>query len=77
MLAVPSSFQAKLPSGRKIPVATLARLIPAAAWETSSCGPGCKGHRDYDWAWASSGWPRHWVLIRRSRSDPADLAFFY
>jgi SRSO17 transposase len=48
VLAVPSSFQARLPSGRKIPVAALARLIPAATWETRSCGPGCRGHRDYD-----------------------------
>jgi SRSO17 transposase len=77
VLAVPSSFQARLPSGRKIPVAALARLIPAAAWETRSCGPGCKGHRDYDWAWAATWSPRHWALIRRSRSDPSDLAFFY
>ncbi len=77
VLAVPSSFQARLPSGRKIPVAALARLIPAAAWETRSCGPGCKGHRDYDWAWAGTWSPRHWVLIRRSRRDHSDLAFFY
>jgi SRSO17 transposase len=43
VFAVPSSFQVRLPSGGKIPVAALARLIPAAAWETRSCGPGCKG----------------------------------
>jgi hypothetical protein len=55
VLAVLSSFQARLASGRKIPVAALARLIPAAARETRSCGPGCKGHRDYDWAWAAPG----------------------
>jgi hypothetical protein len=53
------------------------RLIPATAWETRSCGRGCKGHRDYAWAWAATASPRHWVLIRRSLSDPSDLAFYY
>lgn len=77
VLAVPVNFAVKLPSGRKATVAAVARLIPAAAWETRSCGPGCKGHRDYAWAWAATASPRHWVLIRRSLSDPSDLAFFY
>ena len=77
VLAVPVNFQATLPSGRKAAVGGLARLVPATAWETRSCGPGCKGHRDYDWAWAATCSPRHWVLIRRSISDPSDLAFFY
>jgi len=58
-------------------VAAVARLIPAAAWETRSCGPGCKGHRDYAWAWAATASPQHWVLIRRRLSDRDDLAFFY
>jgi hypothetical protein len=55
----------------------VARLIPQTAWETRSCGRGCKGHRDYEWAWAATASPRHWVLIRRSLSDPHDLPFFY
>ena len=50
---------------------------PGPRWETRSCGRGCKGHRDYAWAWAATASPRHWVLIRRSLSDPSDLAFFY
>jgi SRSO17 transposase len=58
-------------------VAAVARLIPKAAWETRSCGPGCKGHRDYARAWAATASPRHWVLLRRSLSDAGDLAFFY
>jgi SRSO17 transposase len=77
VLAVPVSFAATLPSGRKTPVSCLVRLVPAAAWETRSCGRGCKGHRDYAWAWAGTASLRHWVLIRRSLADPADLAFFY
>ena len=71
------NFQVRLPSGRKSAVSALARLVPATAWEIRSCGPGCKGHRDYDWAWAATASAQHWILIRRSRSDPTDLAFFY
>jgi SRSO17 transposase len=77
VVAVPLNFQVRLPSGRGATVAAVARLIPGAAWETRSCGPGCKGHRDYQWAWAATCSPRHWVLIRRSLADPSDLAFFY
>ena len=77
VVAVPVNFTVTLPSGRRATVSAVARLIPAAAWETRSCGPGCKGHRDYRWAWAATASPRHWVLIRRSLSDPSDLAFFY
>ena len=58
-------------------MASLARLVPARCWETRSCGPGCKGHRDYHWAWAATASPRHHVLIRRSISGPSELAYFY
>jgi SRSO17 transposase len=54
VLAVPVNFTVTLPSGRKTAVAAVARLIPATAWETRSCGLGCKGHRDYAWAWAKN-----------------------
>jgi hypothetical protein len=77
VLAVPVNFRVTLPSGRKAAAAEVAAMVPETAWETRSCGRGCKGHRDYDWAWAGTASPRHWVLIRRSLSDPADLAFFY
>ena len=70
------NFRIPLPSRRKVTVASLARLVPARCWETRSCGSGCKGHRDYDWAWAATASPRHWVLIRRNTSDPSELAFF-
>ncbi len=58
-------------------MAAVARLIPASAWETRSCGRGGKGHRDYEWAWAATASPQHWVLIRRGLSDSDDLAFYY
>jgi hypothetical protein len=77
VLAVPVNFQVRLPSGRKAAVSAVAAMVPDAAWETRSCGPGCKGRRDYRWAWAATASPRHWLLARRSLADPADLAFYY
>jgi SRSO17 transposase len=77
VFAAPVNFKVSLGSGRRVTVALLPRLIPAVAWETRSCGRGCKGHRDYGWAWAATASPHHWVLIRRSLADPSDLAFFY
>jgi len=50
VFAVPVNFTVTLPSGRRAAVSALARLLPARCWETRSYGPGCKGHRDYDWA---------------------------
>jgi hypothetical protein len=44
VVAVPANVTVTLPSGRKTGVAAAARLVPAAAWETRSCGCGCKGH---------------------------------
>jgi SRSO17 transposase len=59
----------------------LTARLPVEAWERHSCGAGSKGPRLYDWAWiplwrpAADGW-RHWLLVRRSRSDPKELAYF-
>jgi SRSO17 transposase len=77
VVAVPVNFTVTLPSGRKTAVPAVARLVRATAWETRSCGRGCKGHRHYAWAWAATASPRHWVLLRRSLTDLSDLAFFY
>ena len=77
VFTVPVSFTVTTPAGRKAAVAALARLVPTAAWETRSCGRGCKGHRDYEWAMVATSSLRHWLLIRRNICDPDDLAFFY
>ena len=77
VLAVPVNFAVRLPSGRTAAVSAIAAIVPAAAWETRSCGPGCKGRRDYAWAWAATASPQHWMLVRRSLADPSDLAFYY
>ena len=78
VLAVPRDFKVRLhPRRGKARADAAARRVPAAAWETRSCGRGCKGHRDYQWAWLATASPRHWLLLRRSAADATDLAFFY
>jgi hypothetical protein len=43
VLAVPVNFAVRLPSGRKAAVSAIVAMVPAAAWETRSCGPGLQG----------------------------------
>src|SRR3954447_6859731 len=65
--------------------AALARALPPRAWRRLSAGAGTKGERLYDWARvrllpppaAGAAPPRErWLLVRRSVTDPADLAYF-
>jgi SRSO17 transposase len=61
----------------------LAAAAPARAWKRLSAGDGAKGPRLYDWAMATlppgrepgDGHER-WLLIRRSITDPAELAYY-
>ena len=76
VLAVPVNFKVTTAAGRE-DAAVLARLVPARCWETRTCGRGCKGHRDYQRTIIATSSPRHWLLIRRKITGPADLAFFY
>jgi SRSO17 transposase len=75
---------------QKIPTAAgssradiLAAQAPDPAWKRRSCGDGVKGPRLYDWAVATlpdHGTAEHgfarWLLIRRSTTDPAELAYY-
>jgi SRSO17 transposase len=61
----------------------LAARAPLSAWKRRSCGEGVKGPRLYDWALATlpdTGTAEHgftrWLLIRRSISDPTELAYY-
>jgi SRSO17 transposase len=64
--------------------AELADARPASAWQCHSAGAGSKGERLYDWArlpLARRGGPprahwQHWLLIRRNRQDPDDMAYY-
>ena len=55
--------------------------IPASRWHRLSAGDGAKGPRLYDWAYlpygsdAAPGWEKG-LLIRRSLSQPDELAFY-
>jgi SRSO17 transposase len=61
--------------------AVLAKALPASAWQSLSAGTGAKGERLYDWARVrlmrlqEPPWD-HWLLVRRSRKDPKDLAYY-
>lgn len=61
---------------------TLAQRLPASAWQTLSAGDGGKGPRRYEWAYQAldapdpSGWSRG-LLVRRSLSDPTELAYYH
>jgi|SRR5215203_2030423 len=54
---------------------------PDDAWAAVSCGDGAHGPRIYDWITTPirplrrEGWD-HWLLARRSRRDPADIAYY-
>jgi SRSO17 transposase len=61
--------------------ADLARAVPTDVWQCLSAGPGAKGERLYDWARVrltrlqAPPW-EHWLLVRRRRRDPKDLAYY-
>jgi hypothetical protein len=66
----------RLPEPRRIGADQARHLVPADGWNQRSAGPGAKGDRAYAWAWVATASPRHHLLIRRSLSDPTELAYF-
>jgi len=67
--------------GQQERVDVLRAGLPTEAWTRLSCGEGSQGPRLYDWAcWrlpaASGPWRAQWVLVRRSLSDPTELAYY-
>ena len=66
---------------RQREVRSLLAEVPAGGWHRLSCGAGAKGPRLYDWALVRTNCPEpktyaRWLLIRRSVSDPSDVAYF-
>jgi SRSO17 transposase len=62
-------------------VKALLAEVPAEGWRRLSCGDGAKGPRLYDWASLRANAPQpekyaRWLLIRRSVSDPTEVAYF-
>ena len=69
--------------GGSAPVAArrLAQSIPDDQWQRLSAGEGSKGPRLYDWGRiflrpGSEPDQVHWLLVRRSITDPEDLAYY-
>ena len=59
----------------------LVGALPTEAWATLSCGEGSQGERLYDWAclqlpYEGPAGTAQWLLARRSRSDPKEIAYY-
>ena len=66
---------------RQVRVKALLARVPHDGWARLSCGSGAEGPRPYDRALFRTPCPdpevyARWVLIRRSTSDPDDVAYF-
>ena len=57
----------------------LIAAVPSRAWQKISAGAGAHGPREYHWVRipVRPGWKRgHWLLARRSLSDPTEIAYY-
>jgi SRSO17 transposase len=66
---------------RPVRARALLAEVPGDCWHRLSCGDGSKGPRVYDWAVLRTNAPEpdesaRWLLIRRSVSDPTEVASF-
>lgn len=65
---------------RELRADALAALPPAQGWRKISAGAGSKGPREYHWARAEirplEDTRSYWLLVRRSLTDPDDLAYY-
>jgi SRSO17 transposase len=66
---------------RELPASEIAAAIDADNWTCLSAGNGAKGPRLYDWTRIAirplrePGWD-HWLLVRRSVTDPDEVAYY-
>lgn len=68
-------------AGEQVEAQALADRLPEQAWTSLSAGDGSQGPRWYDWACCALPYDAapgraHWLLVRRSRSDPRERAFY-
>ena len=80
VMAIRCSDTLTMPAGERRADDLIAAL-PARAWQRISAGAGAHGPREYDWARipVRPGWERgrgHWLLARRSLSDPGEIAYY-
>lgn len=69
------------PRCAEVRVDELIAALPRQRWKRLSGGPGAHGERVYDWARVAIRpcWEEgfgHWVLARRSVSDPTEIAYY-
>jgi len=83
VLAVPSNQRVHPIGGGEGRIDTAVAALDPRCWTTITVGAGAKGPRTYQWARArvrplpeQRGAPEHWLLARRSLTDPTDLAFY-
>lgn len=81
VMAVRKNEALWMPSWTQVRADAVIAHVPDAAWQRLSAGAGAKGERWYDWVrvrlgrWPEPGW-EHWVLARRSCSDPDEIAYY-
>lgn len=85
VMAVPCDETVTTPGTGPVRVDKLAPAVPLL-FKRRSCGGGAKGERYFDWALTEVTWPsaagparrgwQHLLLIRRSISDPSEVAYF-
>ncbi len=68
-------------TGGESRVDALVAALPRQRWKRLSGGAGAHGERIYDWArvpirYAWENGFGHWVLARRSASDPSEIAYY-
>jgi SRSO17 transposase len=66
---------------RQRQVKTILAALPEHGWSRLSAGAGAKGPRWYDWCWLPLAEPmepawRRWLLVRRSVTEPTELAAY-
>ena len=80
VMAIRCSDTVTTPGGEQRADALIA-AVPARSWQRLSTGAGAHGPREFDWTRipVRPGWRPgrgHWLLARRSRSDPAEIAYY-
>jgi SRSO17 transposase len=83
VLAVPSNQRVHPAAGGEDRIDAAVAALDSRCWTTITVGAGAKGPRTYQWARArvrplpaQRGEPEHWLLARRSLTDPDDIAYY-
>jgi hypothetical protein len=79
VMAIRCSDTFTMPGGEQRADALIA-AVPPRAWQQISAGAGAHGPREYHWARipvrpGTKPGRGHWLLARRSLSDPGEIAY--